>query len=449
MSTDQELLRQFAEGGSEAAFAEVVRRQVNFVYSTARRLAAQDTHLAEDITQRVFADLARKAGTLSRHPALAGWLHHCTRFHAFALLRAERRRRAREQKAFAMQDLTVPPPSEASWEQLCPLLDAALAELNAADREVLLQRFFQDKSHREIAETLGLNENSANKRAERALEKLRAYFSRRGVHTTTAALAAVISANSTQAAPAELVARLTAVSLAGIAGPGLLAIASLSFFLMNTKAKVLLGVAIAAVLVLCLHFSGLLTGDSSPASAPAPVVVGPGKAPAAVELPAKVMTAATASSRPAPAAAQVTSATAAPTATAAAATETPPLNADLKTAVPELIRLVGEKDYTGLVNYVIAPEDLAQMIRSGQVASREDFANMIRMGMEGQGGNEFIIQGLTAVVFLQQNPNAKLPGYNVTVKNEPDKITYAFETPLGHKDLVFARKNGLWYAFQQ
>src|SRR5437870_3912437 len=102
MTESRQLLADYAATGSETAFRELVTRYVDLVYSVAVRLANGDTHLAEDVTQTVFADLARMARTLSRDVKLGGWLHRHACFVASKTLRAERRRLAREREAVEM-----------------------------------------------------------------------------------------------------------------------------------------------------------------------------------------------------------------------------------------------------------------------------------------------------------------------------------------------------------
>src|SRR5947209_17428918 len=104
MTSDGELLRRYVEADSEEAFGELVRRHVNLVHSAALRQVNGDAHLARDVTQLVFADLARKARALVSHRVLAGWLFTSTRFAAAKLVRGERRRHAREQEAHLMQE---------------------------------------------------------------------------------------------------------------------------------------------------------------------------------------------------------------------------------------------------------------------------------------------------------------------------------------------------------
>jgi RNA polymerase sigma factor (sigma-70 family) len=158
MSEDAELLRRYAMGHSEAAFADLVRRHVDLVYSAALRLVNGDTHRAQDVTQEVFSELARRAKPLVRHPALIGWLYTTTRQTAWHLIRSEQRRAAREQRAHTMNEFLGRPVAEPDWEYLRPVLEEAMHELNQADRVAVLLRFFKNKSLREVGLELGLTD---------------------------------------------------------------------------------------------------------------------------------------------------------------------------------------------------------------------------------------------------------------------------------------------------
>jgi uncharacterized protein (TIGR03435 family) len=215
---DMALLREYATGNSEAAFETLVSRRVGFVYSMALR-QVRDPHLAEEVTQAVFIILAQKAGRISGKTILAGWLFRTTRFAALAQMRADTKRRRREQEA-NMQSEIQPTAPDAFWEQLSPLLDEALATLGETDRQAVLLRFFENKSLAEVGSHLGTGEDTARKRVSRALEKLHRYFSKHGVSSTTDALAGAISANSVQIAPAMLAKSVTAVTMAKGAAAG-------------------------------------------------------------------------------------------------------------------------------------------------------------------------------------------------------------------------------------
>lgn len=208
---DIALLREYAENGSEAAFAALVERHVDRVYSVALRHTG-NPHQAEEITQAVFVILAKKARSLRQGVILEGWLYQTARLTAVTQIRSEIRRARREQKA-SMQ--TIPEENENdAWSQIVPLLDGALAGLNETDRNAVVLRFFYGKSLREIGTVLGASEDSARMRINRALEKLREYFLRRGVVSTAAIIAGAMSANSVQAAPVALAKLATAAALA-------------------------------------------------------------------------------------------------------------------------------------------------------------------------------------------------------------------------------------------
>jgi RNA polymerase sigma factor (sigma-70 family) len=217
MNEDAELLNRYATDNSEAAFSELVRRYVDLVYSAALRLLNGDVHRAQDVTQQVFAELAGRAGQLRSHPALVGWLYTTTSLMSRSLVRAEQRRKTREQETTTMNDLLLETGPESDWTRLRAVLDDAMHELGEKDRLAVLLRYFQNKSLKEVGAALGLNENSARMRIERAVEKLRTQLARKGVISTASALAVLLTANSISAAPVPFVATLTSLSLASVA----------------------------------------------------------------------------------------------------------------------------------------------------------------------------------------------------------------------------------------
>src|SRR2546427_94596 len=161
MATDAELLRSYARDRSESAFTELVQRHINLIYSAALRESRGDASLAEDITQAVFAELARKSVKLAGHSALAGWLYTCVRQMTANVRRAEDRRQRREQEVQTMNELSTSDPSESVWQQVQPVLDDAMHELSEVDRTAVVLRFFEDRSLKEVGLALGLNENAA------------------------------------------------------------------------------------------------------------------------------------------------------------------------------------------------------------------------------------------------------------------------------------------------
>ena len=243
MTDTRQLLADYVDSGSEPAFRELVARYVDLVYSAAIRLVNGDTHLAEDISQTVFADLARQARTLSRDAMLGGWLHRHTCFVASKALRSERRRQEREREAVAMN---IPEDhSEANLATLTPVLDEAVNQLNAEDRAAILLRFFEQKDFRSVGESLGSTEEAARKRVDRALEKLQGLLKIRGVALSGTALATALTAHSVSAAPVGFALTISSAARASAASTTGTTLTILEIMSM-TKIKVAVVTAVVA-----------------------------------------------------------------------------------------------------------------------------------------------------------------------------------------------------------
>jgi len=217
--SEAEQLERFAKRGDEEAFRSLVEAHFNLVYSSALRQVNGDTHLAQDVVQSVFADLARKAAVLPRRTVLAGWLYEAARRAAAKAVRTEQRRRMREKEAIIMNE-PAPEPA-ADWEEIRPILDEAMGQLKSQDRNAVLLHYFERKGYRGVGAALGITDDAAQKRVSRALEKLRKLLVRRGVTVSAGALAIALSAHAVHAAPAGLSFSIGGVSLAAASSSGL------------------------------------------------------------------------------------------------------------------------------------------------------------------------------------------------------------------------------------
>jgi RNA polymerase sigma factor (sigma-70 family) len=256
--TTNELLRSYAFGRSEAAFAELVQRHINLVYSAALRQVGGDSATAQDVTQAVFTELARNATRLVRHTALTGWLYTTTRFLAAKARRAEKRRHAREQEAHIMNQLLSPAEPDPVWQQLQPLLDEVMHELKAADRDAVLMRYFERLPLAEVGARLGVSENTARMRLDRALDKLRGALVKRGVTCSAVTLATILAEKTVHAVPAGVAefVRANALEAAQAVGaPSILAtlLSSLAKAKLNTAPLYGLGLLLVVVFALHLH----------------------------------------------------------------------------------------------------------------------------------------------------------------------------------------------------
>jgi RNA polymerase sigma factor (sigma-70 family) len=245
MTDDAQLLRQYVDTRSEVAFNQLVERHLGLVYHSVARQLGEDSHLAPDVTQGVFLLLAERARVLCNHPSLAGWLHTTAHFKVSAARRGERRRRIREEAAFAMRAVLTDSPAEAAWEQIRPILDDVVLELPKKDREAVLLRFFEGQAFAEIGLRLQLTEKGAYTRVDRALGRLRERLGRRGITSSAAALGAVLSSHAGLAAPSGMGA-IVAHAVAASPGPASAWLAALQ--LMSTT-KTSLGILAAAIVL--------------------------------------------------------------------------------------------------------------------------------------------------------------------------------------------------------
>ncbi|HWY29923.1 MAG TPA: sigma-70 family RNA polymerase sigma factor [Candidatus Acidoferrum sp.] len=250
-----ELLREYDGQGSEEAFAELVRRQIDLVYSAAFRHVGIAAH-AEEITQAVFVTLARKAASLRPDTILEGWLYETARLTALSFRRGERRRHFREQEAY-MQSRLQESTDASTWDQLAPLLDEAMSRLKENDRDAVVLRFFKGKNLLEAAAAMHVTESAAQSRVHRAVEKLRVFFKKRGIIVPAAVLTAAISANSVQVAPIGLAQKIVA-TVSTMTGTVVV-----STFIATTLGKVLAVCGSVAVVAVTAAIYFQLAGESS------------------------------------------------------------------------------------------------------------------------------------------------------------------------------------------
>jgi len=211
MIPDLQLLEDYALAKSQDAFTQLVQRHLDLVYTAALR-QVRSPQLAEEISQSVFADLARAAEKLEPDTILIAWLYQVTRRTAIDVVRRESRRQARERLAVEMAAMNT----ATDWTHIEPLLDDAMEALDDTDRAAILLRYFENKSLREVGQSLGTSDDAAQKRVSRAVEQLRKFFSKRGVGIGAGGLMVLISTNAVQSAPVALATSIsTAAVLAG------------------------------------------------------------------------------------------------------------------------------------------------------------------------------------------------------------------------------------------
>ena len=242
-ANDLDLLRQFARHRSQDAFTTLVNRHVNLVFSAALR-QVRSPQLAEEVAQAVFTDLARQAGDLQPDTVLTAWLYQVARRQAVDVVRREARRQLREQIATEMNAMNA---STADWTHIEPLLDEAMQALDDTDRTAVLLRYFENKSLREVGAAIGVGDDAAQKRVSRAVDRLREFFTKRGLTIGAGGLAVLLSANAVQSAPVGLAATIAATAvLAGAVVQASTIVAATKTIAMTTLQKTAITAALAA-----------------------------------------------------------------------------------------------------------------------------------------------------------------------------------------------------------
>jgi RNA polymerase sigma factor (sigma-70 family) len=248
--TDLQLLARYTRQHAEDAFAELVRRHLDLVFSAALR-QVRSPQLAEEVAQSAFTDLARQANRLASDTILTAWLYQVTRRTAIDVVRHEARRQHREQVACELNAMNTP---AADWIHIEPLLDEAMHALEETDRTAVLLRYFENKSLREVGQTLGTNEDAARKRVSRAVERLRAFFAKRGVTIGASGLVVAISANAVQAAPVGLALTIsTAAALVGSSIATTVSATATKALVMTTLHKTIIGATLAVAIGTGIH----------------------------------------------------------------------------------------------------------------------------------------------------------------------------------------------------
>ena len=253
--TDSDALEAFVSTRSTEAFAAIVGRYIDLVYSTARRVA-RDTHLAEDATQAVFIVLTRRADSV-RPQHLAGWLVNTARLAARKSLRTRNRRWRHEASAAQIRPQMILG-DEPTVDQISPLLDDALARLNETDRSAVVMRFLQGRSFAEVGESLNVSEDAARKRVERATEKLRVHLSKQGFTSSIGGLTVVLAAHQAKSAPAQLAGMVTTLSTPSSAAASIANGVALSMSIASIQ------VAMVAILIAIVHLPAAWRGSSLP-----------------------------------------------------------------------------------------------------------------------------------------------------------------------------------------
>jgi RNA polymerase sigma factor (sigma-70 family) len=201
--SDSDFLAEWLRDHREPAFHALVARYAGLVHMAAKRTTG-DEALAAEASQLTFILLARKAKSLASRSSLAGWLHLTAVMQAKNLMRKNRREYRKRQHLLTAMETHAQSHASDPWQEMQPVLDEALAALSEKDREALLLRFYRSLTIREIAATLGIATDAAQKRIDRATERLRGKLAKRGCQAGGSLSAAMLAGFAADAQAAAL-----------------------------------------------------------------------------------------------------------------------------------------------------------------------------------------------------------------------------------------------------
>ncbi|MFD0894256.1 sigma-70 family RNA polymerase sigma factor [Luteolibacter ambystomatis] len=230
----------------EAALRDLFTAHAGHVYATAVRCCRGRMDLAEEVTQAVFCEWMRSSATFPADVVPGGWLHRCTVYKSSEILRSEARRKQYERRAATQQSLLATGADDPHWRELAPMIDEILEHLPTADRNALILRFYERCDFREVGRRLGLSADTAQKRVSRALQRLKAEFARRGIHSTGGTLGSYLATGIIFAPPPGFLSSLTLPSLS----PSTATLKTLTA-IMSTNTKLgILGAGLCATLAI-------------------------------------------------------------------------------------------------------------------------------------------------------------------------------------------------------
>jgi RNA polymerase sigma factor (sigma-70 family) len=260
-TSDEALIAAFGKSASDEAFAALVKKYLGVVLGIAVRRTG-DRGLAEEIAQNVFTILARKARRLKPGAPLAGWIHRATMIECAEAMRRECAHRTK-MSAISVHLLTHLGGREV-WRDALPVLDEAIDALGGNDRAVILLRFFERKSFREIGAALGKSDDAAQKQTERALQKISNFLKRKGIVVSAAVLASGLASRVAQAASAPLVnsiAHSAPIAAVNLTARTLILKSIHAMTYAQSKAALFIAVALAVPIAVQWHENGQLRGE--------------------------------------------------------------------------------------------------------------------------------------------------------------------------------------------
>src|SRR5437870_2448658 len=169
-TSDEELIGRIASGDRLAMQVLFARHHVR-VFRFVLRLV-RDATVAEDLISEVFLDVWRQAGRFEGRSAVSTWLLAIGRFKALSALRRRPDQKLDDETAEAIEDPTDDPEVALAKKDKSAVIRKCLTGLSAEHREIIDLVYYHEKSVEEVAEIVGIPENTVKTRMFYARKKL-------------------------------------------------------------------------------------------------------------------------------------------------------------------------------------------------------------------------------------------------------------------------------------
>lgn len=141
----------------------------------------RDEATAEDLISEVFLDVWRQASRFEGRAAVSTWLLAIARFKALSALRRKPEQELDDETAETIEDTADTPDVVLEKKDKSAIIRKCLTSLSAEHREIIDLVYYHEKSVEEVAEIVGIPENTVKTRMFYARKKLAELLKAQGI----------------------------------------------------------------------------------------------------------------------------------------------------------------------------------------------------------------------------------------------------------------------------
>ena len=179
--SDEVLLTQIA-AGDQQAFSQLYLRYQSKLVRYCARVLKDDVAQAADIVDEAMFDVWRSAGNFAGRSKPSTWIYSIARNKLISWLRKTSEVTLEDESILdALIDPAATPAEELAMDDMQQQLLRLMDQLTDEHREVLKLTYFEDKSVKEVAELLGISENTVKTRLFYARKRLAQLLDKAGI----------------------------------------------------------------------------------------------------------------------------------------------------------------------------------------------------------------------------------------------------------------------------